>query len=48
MLTGKKPFMDNDEAMVYVKIMKSNVNYPSYFSIEAKDLISKLLQKNPN
>ncbi len=42
-LTGKRPFMDKDEAMVYVKIMQHNVKFPSYLSPEAKDLIYKLL-----
>mmetsp|Transcript_123101 Transcript_123101/g.217997 ORF Transcript_123101/g.217997 Transcript_123101/m.217997 type:complete len:362 (-) Transcript_123101:87-1172(-) len=46
-LVGKPPFEDTSEKGTYKKIKTSLPSFPSHITKEAKDLISKLLQKNP-
>lgn len=47
LLTGRPPFYDRDKNEMYLKILKSNLEIPSYVSEHAKDLLQKLLEKNP-
>jgi serine/threonine protein kinase len=48
MLAGYPPFYDQDPMREYQKIQTSEVEFPSHFTPEAKDLIQQLLQKNPS
>lgn len=47
MLSGKPPFTGNNHKTISNKILKNKVNYPFYFTAESKDLLNKLLNKNP-
>ncbi|XP_031623344.1 aurora kinase B-like [Contarinia nasturtii] len=44
-LVGKPPFESKDQAHTYEKIRKLNIEYPSYISIGARDLVSGLIRK---
>lgn len=44
-LVGAAPFESNDTDKTYDKIRRVQVNYPSYLTNGAKDVISKLLVK---
>jgi serine/threonine protein kinase len=46
-LIGKPPFEDSSERGTYKKIKQGIPNFPNNISKEAKDLILKLLAKNP-
>jgi len=46
-LVGKPPFEDNSERGTYKKIQKCTPQFPSHVQRDAKDLITKLLHKNP-
>ncbi|KAJ1982692.1 hypothetical protein H4R34_001629 [Dimargaris verticillata] len=48
MLTGSPPFKGKNRKAVMDAIRRSPVRYPNYLSPEAKDLISSLLQRDPN
>lgn len=48
LLTGMLPFQHDDMTRLYELINACNVPYPSWMSSDAKDLISKLLVKNPD
>ena len=48
LMTGKLPFEGNDYTTVKYNIMKLNISWPSDIDPEVKDLISKILKKNPN
>ena len=50
MLNGYTPFEDPDRNFhrVFSNIVNEDVVYPIHMSEEAKDLISKLLEKDPN
>ena len=48
LMTGKVPFDGNDYTTVKCNIMKLNISWPSDIDPEVKDLISKILKKNPN
>ena len=48
LITGKVPFDGNDYTTVKYNIMKLNISWPSDIDPEIKDLISKILKKNPN
>ena len=48
LMTGKVPFEGNDYTSVKYNIMKINISWPSDMDPEVKDLISKILKKNPN
>ena len=48
LMTGKVPFDGNDYTTVKYNIMKLNISWPSDIDPEVKDLISKILKKNPN
>ena len=50
MLTGNFPFYDNDNnniSILYKKIIEGRFNIPNYLSLNAKDLIKKILVTNP-
>ncbi|ODV63700.1 kinase-like protein, partial [Ascoidea rubescens DSM 1968] len=48
LLTGSPPFLGNNNKKIIDKVIKSKkIKYPFYLSLDAKDLLSKLLQKNP-
>lgn len=48
MMVGKPPFTGNSHAAIQKKILKNKVQFPHYFSLDAKDLLNKLLQKSPS
>lgn len=47
MLVGIPPFYSNNRADLFLNIKKAPVEFKEYMSEEAKDLISKLLIRNP-
>lgn len=47
MLTGKQPFYDEDDEVLLDKVNAGVVEYPEYMSDGARDLIMKLLEKDP-
>ncbi|CAH0547411.1 unnamed protein product [Brassicogethes aeneus] len=47
-LTGKPPFEDKEYNETYNKISKAIYYFPEYVSMEARDLIQRLLVVNPN
>lgn len=47
MLTGNPPFTGKNHKAILDRIIKSKPNFPFYLSLDAKDLLAKLLQKNP-
>ena len=47
-LTGKEsPFFDKSEFNVLKKVVRGEVDYPPNMNEDAKDLIQKLLRRNP-
>jgi serum/glucocorticoid-regulated kinase 2 len=48
MLAGIPPFYSEDVQEMYKKILYNEVKFPDFFSDNAKDLLSKLLEKNPS
>lgn len=48
MLSGKPPFTGNNHKTIMNRILKDKVKFPFYFTQQAKDLLNKLLNKNPN
>lgn len=47
MMSGKPPFTGSSHKNIQDKILKNKVNVPFYFSMDAKDIVNKLLNKNP-
>jgi serine/threonine protein kinase len=47
MLAGLPPFYDENTNKMYRKILSSEIPFPSSFSREARDLIEKLLDRDP-
>ncbi|QDZ17804.1 protein kinase [Chloropicon primus] len=47
MMNGLPPFYDPNMTEMYKKIIHQPLNFPSFFSASAKDLLSKLLERNP-
>ncbi|KAI5776118.1 kinase-like domain-containing protein [Geopyxis carbonaria] len=47
LLTGKTPFEGNSPEKVKAKIQNRKLALPSYLTLDAKDLITKLLRKQP-
>ncbi|QPG74825.1 hypothetical protein FOA43_002161 [Brettanomyces nanus] len=47
MLTGTPPFTGNNHKKIMDKILRQKVKYPFYLSLDAKDLLRRLLNKNP-
>lgn len=48
MMSGKPPFTGNNHRLIMDRIIKNKIKYPFYFSLDAKDLLNKLLNKNPS
>ncbi|KAJ2355587.1 hypothetical protein IWW50_005085 [Coemansia erecta] len=48
MLTGSVPFKGKAPAQIAKNIARMKVNYPSYLTPDAKDLIIRLLRKKPS
>ena len=48
MLCGYLPFEDKNNDNLFNKILKCKIKLPNYLSDDSKDLISKILVKNPN
>lgn len=48
LLTGNPPFKGNNHAKIQENIVKQKITMPYYLSPEAKDLLTRLLRKNPN
>lgn len=44
MLSGVAPFSDDDPMIIYQKIVKCQVQYPSYFDPDSRSLLRRLLQ----
>ncbi|KAG7266085.1 hypothetical protein CRUP_026722 [Coryphaenoides rupestris] len=47
MMTGSPPFTAENKKKTIDKILKCKLNLPPYLTVDAKDLIKKLLKKNP-
>ena len=47
MLTGLPPFYDENVNQMYRAILRDEIQYPSHVSRNARDLIDKLLDRNP-
>lgn len=47
LLTGSPPFTGNNNAKIQEKILKSKLSLPYYLSADAKDLLTRLLRKEP-
>ena len=47
MLCGKLPFYDDDNQILYEKILAGKYEEPSYLSKDAKDLLKKILEIDP-
>ena len=48
MLCGYLPFENKDNDILFKKILKCKINLPDYLSEDSKDLILKILVKDPN
>lgn len=48
MISGYMPFKGTNEADLYKKIIKGNINYPIFMSQAARILISKMLSPDPD
>jgi len=48
MITGLPPFYSRNRETMFDKIMKAELQFPAFMSEDAKDLLSKLLQREPN
>ncbi|WOL16623.1 serine-threonine kinase STK5 [Canna indica] len=47
LLSGYLPFHDSNVIEVYKKISKGDIKYPSWFSSDARKLLTKILDPNP-
>ncbi|CAG9315296.1 unnamed protein product [Blepharisma stoltei] len=47
MLTGLPPFYDSNRSKMYMRILQEELNLPNFISEEARDLLSRLLEKDP-
>lgn len=48
LLTGSPPFVSNNNAKIQEKILKQKVVMPYYLSLDSKDLLTRLLRKEPS
>lgn len=48
LLTGSLPFQNEDMTQLYEQINRCKVDYPSWMPPDAKDLIARLLEKDPD
>ena len=47
MLIGSTPFYDEDYNLMYKNISENRIMFPEFFSDEVKDLLEKMLEKDP-
>lgn len=47
MLAGRRPFTHTSRKELEARVLGANIDMPSYFSTEAKDLVSRLMNRNP-
>lgn len=47
LVAGKAPFETKDENITYDKIVNSECHFPSHFSKPLREVVSKILDKNP-
>lgn len=47
LLTGSSPFRANNEAKIRQKILKQKLTFPFFLSPDARDLLTRLLRKDP-
>ena len=47
MLVGKTPFNDSSPALIYKNVIKGTVSFPSFISIQARDLLQQILVTDP-
>lgn len=47
MLTGLPPFFNQNLHVMYEKIVRAKLTFPSYFSTNAKQILSELLDRSP-
>lgn len=47
MMSGYPPFYDENPLQIYKKIIEGYFEFPMNFDLKVKDLIKKLLNKNP-
>ena len=48
MMTGSPPFGGNNHAKIQQNILKQKLNFPYYLGPDAKDLLTRLLRKEPS
>lgn len=48
MLAGEVPFYTKDISVLFNSVLKEKLTFPLHFSKQAKDFISKAMQKDPN
>ncbi|KAJ1916852.1 hypothetical protein H4219_003548 [Mycoemilia scoparia] len=48
MMTGRTPFWGKNHKQIYDSIIKKKVVYPKYMSPDVRDLLSRLLKKQPS
>ena len=48
MLTGKPPFVSSNRNKTISKILHADLKFPRHLTIEARDLIKKLLRRSPD
>ena len=47
LISGAPPFFNQDENLMYKNISENKLMFPEFFSQEIKDLLRKMLDKNP-
>ena len=47
LITGKPPFFSQDQNVLYKKIIQNKIVFQEFFSDELKDLLKKMLDKDP-
>ena len=47
LISGAPPFYNQDENLMYKNISENKLMFPEFFSEELKDLLKKMLDKNP-
>ena len=47
LISGAPPFFSQDENLMYKNISENKLMFPEFFSEEIKDLLTKMLDKNP-
>ena len=47
LITGKPPFFSQDQNVLYKKIVENKIVFQEFFSDELKDLLKKMLDKDP-